>query len=124
MPRVVVFQAFDAADGQIIIAAANDRLFAKLASELGHSEWASDTRFRTNPDGFAHRDVLIPMVEEIVKQRPRAHWVERLDAVGVPCSRLTASVRPSAGARRRSASITMRRRHPSAQEGRPALSEP
>ena len=84
--RVVVFQAFDASDGPIIIAAANDRLFAKLSGELGHPEWASDPRFRTNPDRFAHRDVLIPMVQEIAGQRPRAHWVERLDAVGVPCA--------------------------------------
>ena len=84
--RVVVFQAFDAADGQIIIAAANDRLFAKLATELGHAEWASDPRFRTNPDRFTHRDVLIPTVAEIVKAHPRAHWIARLDAVGVPCA--------------------------------------
>jgi crotonobetainyl-CoA:carnitine CoA-transferase CaiB-like acyl-CoA transferase len=84
--RVVVFQAFDAADGAIIIAAANDRLFAKLANELGHPEWASDPRFRTNPDRFAHRDVLIPMVADIVRERPRAHWIAQLDAVGVPCA--------------------------------------
>jgi crotonobetainyl-CoA:carnitine CoA-transferase CaiB-like acyl-CoA transferase len=84
--RVVVFQAFAAADGQVIIAAANDRLFAKLATELGHAEWAGDPRFRTNRDRFAHKDVLLPMVAAIVKARPRAHWVERLEAVGVPCA--------------------------------------
>jgi len=84
--RVVVFQAFDAADGAVIIAAANDRLFAKLAGVLGHAEWADDPRFRTNPDRFAHRDALIPMVAAIVNERPRAHWIERLDAVGVPCA--------------------------------------
>jgi crotonobetainyl-CoA:carnitine CoA-transferase CaiB-like acyl-CoA transferase len=84
--RVVVFQAFDATDGQIIIAAANDRLFAKLVGELGHPEWANDPRFRTNPDRFAHKEVLIPMIEEIVRERPRAHWIERLEAVGVPCA--------------------------------------
>lgn len=84
--RVVVFQAFDAADGQIIIAAANDRLFAKLATELGHGEWASDPRFRTNRDRQANKDALISMIVEIVRQRPRAHWVERLEAVGVPCA--------------------------------------
>jgi crotonobetainyl-CoA:carnitine CoA-transferase CaiB-like acyl-CoA transferase len=84
--RVVVFQAFDAADGQVIIAAANDRLFAKLAAALGHAEWSDDPRFRTNRDRFAHKDVLLPMVAAIVKQRPRIHWIERLDAVGVPCA--------------------------------------
>jgi crotonobetainyl-CoA:carnitine CoA-transferase CaiB-like acyl-CoA transferase len=26
------------------------------------------------------------MAQEIVAQRPRAHWIERLDAVGVPCA--------------------------------------
>jgi crotonobetainyl-CoA:carnitine CoA-transferase CaiB-like acyl-CoA transferase len=84
--RVVVFQAFDAADGQVIIAAANDRLFAKLAAALGHAEWSDDPRFRTNRDRFAYKDVLLPMVAAIVKARPRAHWIERLEVVGVPCA--------------------------------------
>jgi crotonobetainyl-CoA:carnitine CoA-transferase CaiB-like acyl-CoA transferase len=84
--RVVVFQAFDAADGQVIIAAANDRLFAKLAAELGHGEWAGDPRFRTNRDRFAHKDLLIAMIAAIIMQQPRARWTERLEAVGVPCA--------------------------------------
>jgi len=84
--RVVVFQAFDAADGQVIIAAANDRLFAKLAAELGHGEWADDPRFRTNRDRQANKDTLIAMIVAIVRQRPCAHWVARLEAVGVPCA--------------------------------------
>ncbi|HYS49502.1 MAG TPA: CoA transferase, partial [Xanthobacteraceae bacterium] len=84
--RVVVFQAFDAADGQVIIAAANDRLFAKLVAELGHPEWAGDARFRTNRDRAANKGTLIPLIAAIIKARPRAHWVERLDAVGVPCA--------------------------------------
>jgi crotonobetainyl-CoA:carnitine CoA-transferase CaiB-like acyl-CoA transferase len=84
--RVVVFQAFDAADGQVIIAAANDRLFGKLVTTLGHAEWAEDTRFRANRDRSANKNVLIPMIAAIIRQEPRAHWVERLDAVGVPCA--------------------------------------
>ncbi len=84
--RVVVFQAFDAADGQVIIAAANDRLFAKLVAELGHAEWGGDARFRTNRDRAANKGTLIPLIAAIIKARPRAHWVERLDAVGVPCA--------------------------------------
>ena len=37
---VVLFQAVDTADGQVIVAAANDRLWAKFSAELGHPEWA------------------------------------------------------------------------------------
>jgi crotonobetainyl-CoA:carnitine CoA-transferase CaiB-like acyl-CoA transferase len=81
---VVIFQAFDTADGQIIVAAANDRLFAKLAGALGRPEWAHDARFKTNPDRVANKGELIPAVAEIMRSRTTAEWVERLDAVAVP----------------------------------------
>jgi crotonobetainyl-CoA:carnitine CoA-transferase CaiB-like acyl-CoA transferase len=80
---VVIFQAFDTADGQII-AAANDRLFVKFAGAVGHAEWAQDARFKTNADRVASKGVLIPMVAEIMRRRTTAEWVERLDAVAVP----------------------------------------
>jgi formyl-CoA transferase len=32
------------------------------------------------------RVVLVPIVEQIVKQRRRAEWIERLEGAGVPCA--------------------------------------
>src|SRR5205085_10196413 len=75
--RVVVFQAFDAADGQLMIAAANDRLFAKLPNAVGRPEWASDPRFRTNRDRYAHKEALLPDLADILRKEPRSHWVEK-----------------------------------------------
>jgi len=83
---VVIFQAFDTADRQVIIAAANDRLFAKFAAEVGHPGWAKDPRFKTNPDRVANKAVLIDMVSEIMLQHPSAAWVSRLEKIGVPCA--------------------------------------
>ena len=83
---VVIFQAFDTVDGQVIVAAANDRLFAKLAAELGHPEWVQDARFRTNADRVVNKDVLVPLVGEIMRTRTSAEWVERCEAIGVPCA--------------------------------------
>jgi crotonobetainyl-CoA:carnitine CoA-transferase CaiB-like acyl-CoA transferase len=83
---VVIFEAFDTADGQVIVAAANDRLFAKFAREVGHPEWADDPRYKTNADRHANKDTLIPVVREIMRQHPRATWVERLEKAGVPCA--------------------------------------
>ena len=59
---VVIFQAFDTADGQVIVAAANDRLFAKFANEVGHPEWVQDPRYKTNADRHANKDTLLPLV--------------------------------------------------------------
>ena len=83
-PRVVVFQAFDTADGEIVIAAANDRLFAKLAKELGHPEWAQ--QYPTNADRYENKPTLIPALAEVIAARPTAEWVQRLEALDIPCS--------------------------------------
>ena len=83
---VVLFQAVDCADGQVIVAAANDRLWAKLTAELGHPEWATDPRYKTNADRFANKDELVAAVTDIMRQRPRTEWVERLQKAGVPCA--------------------------------------
>jgi len=85
-PRVVVFQAFEAQDGEIVVAAANDRLFAKLARELGRPDWASDPRFATNALRFKNKPDLIPEMSEIFRSQTVAQWVDRLEAAGVPCS--------------------------------------
>ena len=85
-PRVVVFQAFDTADGEVVVAAANDRLFAKLAKELGHPQWASDERLASNALRVANRHLVIPQIEEIMRTEPSEVWITRLEAIGVPCA--------------------------------------
>jgi crotonobetainyl-CoA:carnitine CoA-transferase CaiB-like acyl-CoA transferase len=83
---VVIFEGFDTADGQVIVAAANDRLFAKFAVEVGHPEWADDARYRTNADRHANKEGLLAAVREIMRRHPSGVWVERLEKAGVPCA--------------------------------------
>jgi crotonobetainyl-CoA:carnitine CoA-transferase CaiB-like acyl-CoA transferase len=83
---VVIFEAFDTTDGQVIVAAANDRLFAKFAAEVGRPEWIEDIRYKTNADRHANRAALVGEVRVIMKQETSATWVARLEKAGVPCS--------------------------------------
>ncbi len=84
--RLVVFEAFHTADGEIIIAAANDRLFQKLARALGRPQWVEDERFKTNALRLANKGALIPEIQSMLGTAATAQWVERLDAAGVPCA--------------------------------------
>jgi crotonobetainyl-CoA:carnitine CoA-transferase CaiB-like acyl-CoA transferase len=84
--RLVVFEAFRAADGEIIIAAANDRLFRKLAQALGRPQWGEDERFKTNASRLANKPALMPQIQAIIETASAAHWVEHLEAAGVPCA--------------------------------------
>jgi crotonobetainyl-CoA:carnitine CoA-transferase CaiB-like acyl-CoA transferase len=83
---VVIFEAFDTADGQVIVAAANDRLFAKFAAEVGRPEWIEDPRYKTNADRHANKAALLADVREIMRRETSAAWAERLEKAGVPCS--------------------------------------
>lgn len=84
--NIIPFQAFDAEDGQILIAAANDRLFAKLVVALGRPDLASDPRFKSNADRFLHRNALIPLLQSIFRKKPVAYWNDLLESSDVPSS--------------------------------------
>ena len=85
-PALVPYEAFDAQDGAFIICCGNDRLFVKLAGALGKPEWGEDARFATNRARLTHKTTLTVLMAEILRAQPRAAWIERLEAVGVPAA--------------------------------------
>ncbi len=58
-PKIVVFEALPTADRELVVAAANDRLFAKLCATLGLAGWAADPRFASNAGRVACKDEII-----------------------------------------------------------------
>lgn len=83
---IVPYKGFATLDGEIMVAAGSDGLFRTLADVVGHSEWASDPRFVDNPSRVQNQTVLYGMLEEIFRQASTAQWIDRLDAVGMPCA--------------------------------------
>ena len=85
-PGFVPYEAFDTADGPLLICCGNDRLFVKLAEEIGRPEWVSDARFINNRARIDHKNELLPMLSAEMKTTTRAEWVRRLESIGVPVS--------------------------------------
>jgi len=75
---------FRARDGHLVIAAANDAIFDRLALALGRHEWVLDPRFRDVRARMKHRPELFAALEEVFATADVAHWVETLNAAGVP----------------------------------------
>jgi len=84
--QIVPYQAFETADGFMMVAAGNDNLFRRLCAALDRAGLAEDARFRTNRDRVVNRRALIPILEDIFAAAPVATWVAKLDAVGIPNS--------------------------------------
>ncbi|MFO1293043.1 MAG: CoA transferase [Rubrivivax sp.] len=85
-PGFAPYEAFDAADGPLLICCGNDRLFAKLAAELGQPGWTRDARFESNRARLAHKAELFALLGPILQARTRAEWMARFEAAGVPCA--------------------------------------
>ncbi len=83
--NIVPYQTFACTDGHIIVAAGNDSQYQKFVEAGGRPELGSDARFATNPTRVQHRDVLVPLLADMVRTGSRADWIARLEAVGVPC---------------------------------------
>ncbi|MGB8339674.1 MAG: CaiB/BaiF CoA-transferase family protein [Burkholderiales bacterium] len=82
---IVPYQAFECADGYVILAVGNDSQFAKFCDIAQATEIKNDPRFATNSQRVKHRDVLVPLLEKIIRQRKRDDWLAALEAAGVPC---------------------------------------
>jgi len=83
-----VFEVAPAADGtkdHVIIAVGNDGQFAKFCDVAGRPDLALDPRFARNQDRVRNRAVLVPMLENVMRTRPKSEWLAALEAAKVPC---------------------------------------
>lgn len=83
--NIVPYQTFACADGYIIVATGNDGQYQKFVETGGRADLATHERYATNPLRVKNRDELVPILAEMVKTQGRDWWIERLEAVGVPC---------------------------------------
>ena len=83
-PNIVPYQVFPVADGEVIIASANDSQFVKVCGALGVPELANDPAYKDNKGRLSRRAELVGHLAELTKKFRRAELLEKLEAVGVP----------------------------------------
>jgi formyl-CoA transferase len=75
---------FKTQDGYINIAANKQEQWEAMADVIGAPELKQDSRFKERDERKKNRKALTPLVEEKLKERPTADWVEALNARDVP----------------------------------------
>ena len=85
-PSLAPYQTFHASDGELMIAAGNDRIFASLCEVIGLPGLPADPRFTTNALRVANREALTPLVADRIATGTREHWVELFAAANVPAA--------------------------------------
>ena len=79
---------FEASDGQVAIAPANDSVYSKLLEALDLTHLASHPEFADNAARFEKRTAINAEIDARTRTQPVAYWIDKLNAAGVPCGRV------------------------------------
>jgi crotonobetainyl-CoA:carnitine CoA-transferase CaiB-like acyl-CoA transferase len=82
--QIVPYQAFATADDWLVLAVGNDGQWQRFCQAAERPDLAADARFTTNTQRVQHRDVLVPLTEELMRTRSSEDWQTRLRAADVP----------------------------------------
>src|SRR5690606_39490461 len=77
---------FATADGYMVLAVGNDAQFERFCQVIGRPELAADERFATNPARVKNRDVLIPILADVLRQKTTDEWLKPLAEAKVPAA--------------------------------------
>jgi formyl-CoA transferase len=83
-PTIVPYETFEAADGWINLGVANDDLWRRFCKGAERPDLIEDPRFAKASDRVRNREVLVPLVRALIKERTRDEWLARMDKAGVP----------------------------------------
>jgi crotonobetainyl-CoA:carnitine CoA-transferase CaiB-like acyl-CoA transferase len=88
-PAAAPYEAFATGDNSwVLVAAGNDRLFARLCNALGCPALVSDRRFASNPDRVTRREELHNLLESETCRFNADELIELLREAQVPASRI------------------------------------
>jgi crotonobetainyl-CoA:carnitine CoA-transferase CaiB-like acyl-CoA transferase len=81
-PSIVPYETFSASDGDFVLAVGNDDQWRRFCAV---AELPEDPRFATNRQRVTNYDAVRPFIADRLRTEPRQHWIDRLNAAGVPC---------------------------------------
>jgi crotonobetainyl-CoA:carnitine CoA-transferase CaiB-like acyl-CoA transferase len=83
--RSTPYQAYKTQDGYVTVGGNNNKLWTAFCTSVcGKPEWLTDPRFNPLAARLKNVDELEREIEAVLTTQPTAHWVEKLDAAGVP----------------------------------------
>ncbi len=87
-PVASPYGMFRTADGEIAIAPAGEAMYRRLLQALDAEDLAQRPEFASNDLRFANRAAINAEIEARTARHPTAHWIDVLNAAGVPCGQV------------------------------------
>jgi formyl-CoA transferase/CoA:oxalate CoA-transferase len=87
-PSIVPYEAFQAKDGFVNIASANQKQWINFCAVLGFPNLATDPHFATMEGRVAHYEELKPIMDAAIGALSRAEVIARMNEAGIPAGQI------------------------------------
>ena len=86
-PTATPFQAFPTQDGWLVLALSwgVENQWELLCATIGRVDLIDDPRFETSALRTENHHILEPLLNEALRQRATAEWLEEFERIGLPC---------------------------------------
>jgi len=85
-PNLVPYQAFMCQDNKYLnLAVGSERIWERFCQGMEMPEMLENPDYKTNVERAQNRATIVPFLQDIFIKQPVAYWVEKLQAVSVPC---------------------------------------
>jgi formyl-CoA transferase/CoA:oxalate CoA-transferase len=85
-PNLVPYQAFMCQDNKYLnLAVGSERIWERFCEGMDMPELRDNPDYKTNIERAQNREKIVPYLQEVFIKQPVNHWVEKLQAVSVPC---------------------------------------
>ena len=113
-PSITPFSSVPTADGYVIIAIGNDKLWETFCHLVAREHLITDARFRTNQDRTENWEVLEPILAEIFAAKGTDQWLAELEPAGIPCGPINTVDKVLADPQVRAREMVVEMQHPKA----------
>ncbi|NWF56488.1 MAG: CoA transferase [Syntrophaceae bacterium] len=84
-PNIVPYETFQAKDGiYLALGVGNDNQWKKFCKIAGVEHLMDDPRYATNPRRVENRKILVPLLQEVFRQRDSGEWLKLLGEAEIP----------------------------------------
>jgi crotonobetainyl-CoA:carnitine CoA-transferase CaiB-like acyl-CoA transferase len=87
-PSLAPYEPYPAADGHVVVAVANQRVWSRFCAAIEAPQLEHDPRFATNTDRLKNREALNAIIHDAFEGKSVDWLIERLSGAGVPCGRV------------------------------------
>jgi len=81
---IAIYQVFETADSPMTLGLGNDAIWKRFWAAVGRPEMGDDASFASNAQRRDRREDIVRIISDLLRTRPRAHWLQVLGEARVP----------------------------------------